>query len=310
MFAIIGATGNVGYSATAALRKAGWPVRAIVRDEAKATPLKQLGCEVVVVNIQDANALAEVIEGAEAVQMIIPLRPRTPDPVSDLRQSGESVLEALAKANTRRALFVSDYGAHVPEDIGLPSLFREFEAAFRKLGGQKIILRSAEYMHNWGRVIPQAIRSGALPSFQIPTYKVQPTIHAPDLGLISAALLLRPGGEDCTTVAHAEGPHRYSADDVAAAVSELSGCTVRAKPIPRTEWAAATSQLPPDLALLLNKADDAKNKGNLVDIAPFAGEVFYGKTTLLDGLRPIVSRSQLQRRVTDLASRTRATAWH
>lgn len=46
MFAIVGAAGNVGYSTSSALRRAGVPVRAILRDRTKAARLSDIGCEI------------------------------------------------------------------------------------------------------------------------------------------------------------------------------------------------------------------------------------------------------------------------
>ena len=188
-------------------------------------------------------------------------------------------------------LIISDYGAHVAEDIGMPSIFGGFEAEVRQLAGQKIILRSAEHMHNWGRVIPQGIESGELPSFQSPTDKVQPTIYAGDLGLISAELLMQMDGTAGDTLVHAEGPSRYSADDVAAAISELSGKNVSARAIPRSDWDSLRSKMPPALASLLSKTDDAKNKWGLVDVGPGESRVLRGSTSLIEGLRPLVTRN-------------------
>lgn len=288
MFAIVGANGNVGYSTSSALRKAGKPVRAIVHDDAKASRLREIGCEVVIADLQNSTALAKALAGVDAVQLVIPLKPQAQDPGADMCSSGESLIEALEQANTKRALIISDLGAHVTEDIGMPSVFHEFEAEFRELGGHKIVLRSAEYMHNWGRSIPAAIESGILPSFQDPVDMLQPTIYAPDLGEISAKILMRPNGADGTEVMHAEGPRRYSANDIAAAISQLSGRQVVAKAIPRSEWSAIMSKMPPSLADLLTKANDAKNKGGLVDIEPNVGEVFHGPTELIKGLRPLM----------------------
>jgi NAD(P)H dehydrogenase (quinone) len=74
MFAILGATGKVGGTTIAALRQAGAPVRAVVRDPSKAAPLVALGCEPAVADLQDAAALARAIRGASAVQVICPRR--------------------------------------------------------------------------------------------------------------------------------------------------------------------------------------------------------------------------------------------
>src|ERR1700744_4921926 len=115
MFAIIGATGNVGHSTSSALRQAGVPVRAILHDSAKGARLSEIGCEIAVADLQDSASLAKAIGNAEAVQVIIPLRPQTKDPAADLRLSGESILHVLRQAHPKRVLVISDYGAHVPE---------------------------------------------------------------------------------------------------------------------------------------------------------------------------------------------------
>ena len=295
MFAIIGAAGNVGYSTSSALRKAGVPVRAILRDAAKAMRLREIGCEIAMADLQDIDSLARAIGDADAVQIIIPVSLQAKDPAEDLRRSIASVVAALAQARPKRILAISDYGAHVADDIGMPSIFHNLEAELRRLGGHKLILRSAEHMHNWGRVIPVALASGTMPSFQDPIDMAQPTISAQDLGLISARLLLRPDNGNDVDVIHAEGPRRYSAGDVATALSQLSGRTVHAQAVPRSQWKEGFKRMPESLADLLIKANDAKNQGGLVDVEPNAGEVIHGNTELIDALRPLlpaaVSRS-------------------
>ena len=159
MFAIVGAAGNVGYSTSRALREAGMPVRAILRDAAKAARLEEIGCEVALADLQDAGALAAAIGDADAVQVIAPLQPQTTDPAADLRRSVDTLTEALEQARPERILAISDYGAHVGHDIGMPSIFHHFEAQLHRLGGRRLILRSAEHMENWGRSLPAALAS-------------------------------------------------------------------------------------------------------------------------------------------------------
>ncbi len=304
MFAIVGATGNVGYSTSSALLRAGAPVRAILRDPTKAARLSGLGCQIATADLQDATALAKAIGDADTVQIIVPVSPRATDPADDLRRSIESLFQALAQARPRRVLAISDYGAHVAHDIGMPSVFRGLEARLAQLETQLIVLRSAEHMHNWGRVIPTAVASGILPTFQNPVDMAQPTISAPDLGLIAADLLLGPESGKGLEVIHAEGPRRYSASDVAAAVSQLSGRAVHARAVPRSQWQQTFERtMPASLANLLIKANDAKNKGGVVEIAPDAGEVRYGTTSLIDALRPLVQSQSLQAEATGRADR-------
>lgn len=262
MFVIIGATGNVGRSTSSTLRRAGASVRAIVRDASKAEHLREIGCEVVVAELQDPRSLVDAIGHAATIQVVLPLSPQVRDPLADLHHSTNALTDALAQLRPARLLTISDYGAHVGEDVGMPSIFREFEARLSSLSGQNIVLRSAEHMHNWARVIPKAIATGFLPTFQDPIDKPQPTIAASDLGIISANLLLGPDKGAELEVIHAEGPRRYSAIDVASALSHLSGRAIQARAIPRTQWDEILAKsMPPSLAELMIKTNDAKNKG-------------------------------------------------
>src|SRR4051812_648752 len=111
MFAIVGAAGKVGYSTSLALRNAGYSVRAILRDEAKAGPLREIGCEIALADLQDPAALGWAIADVDAAQVILP-----PANVADMQRSIESIGEALNQGRPKRVLVISDYGAHVSGD--------------------------------------------------------------------------------------------------------------------------------------------------------------------------------------------------
>ncbi|TBY80815.1 NAD(P)H-binding protein [Rhizobium leguminosarum] len=289
MFAIVGAAGKVGYSTSLALRKAGLPVRAILRDEAKAPSLSEIGCEIALADLQDPAALARSIADADAVQVILPPPLRATDAAGEMRRSIESLAEALGQARPKRVLAISDYGAHITEDVGMPTMFRVFEERLGQLYAHKIFLRSAEHMEGWGLVIPVAIASGILPSFHDPVDMKFPTISAPDLGLIAADLLQQPTTGEDLQIVHAEGPHRYGANEVAAALSQLLGRTVEAQAVPRSQWKKSFERaLSPSAVELLINLYDAHNKGGQIDIEPQRGEVRYGTTDLIDALRPLL----------------------
>jgi uncharacterized protein YbjT (DUF2867 family) len=59
MIAIVGAAGKIGYSTSLKLREAGVPVRAILRDAKKATPLSEIGCDIALADLQDPPLSAE-----------------------------------------------------------------------------------------------------------------------------------------------------------------------------------------------------------------------------------------------------------
>ena len=171
----------------------------------------------------------------------------------------------------------------------MPSVFRLYEERLRELAMPKAFLRSAERMEGWGLVIPVAVATGILPSLHQPLDMRFPTISAPDLGRISAELLLRRNTEVVDRIVHAEGPRRYSANDVAAAVGQLCGRAVIAEAQPRSQWRdSLTRVLSPSVAALLIDLYDAHNTGGLVDIEPDANDVRYGSTELVAALRPLV----------------------
>ena len=237
MFAIVGAAGKIGYSTSSKLREAGVPVRAILRDATKATQLSAIGCDVALADLQDPASLGRAIANVDAVQVILPPPPLAENAAGEMRRSIESVAEALEQVRPNRVLAISDYGAHVGEGVGMPSMFHIFEERLRQVEMPKVFLRSAEHMEGWGLLIQAAIAMGILPSLHQPVEKAFPTVSARDVGLIAADLLLRPSAGTREQIVHAEGPHRYSATDVAAALSELLGRTVSAQSLPRSRRA-------------------------------------------------------------------------
>jgi NAD(P)H dehydrogenase (quinone) len=293
--AIIGAAGKVGFATAIALRSTGRAVRAILRDAVKAPRLTEIGCEIAVADLHDSDALATAIGDAEYVQIIVPPALQVVDTAAQMREAIESLATALEIVRPQRVLAISDYGAHIDRDIGMPSLCRSFEKRIAQIdGSQKIFLRSAEHMEGWGRAIPAAIASGTLMTFHDPVDLPFPTISAPDLGTIAADLWQEPigPGRDIKIV-HAEGPRRYCAEDVAVALSNLLGNHVKVESVPRAHWQAAfESVMNTGLADLLIKANDAQNQPGVVDVEPNAEDVRYGRTELIDALKPFVPQAQ------------------
>lgn len=289
MFAIVGAAGKIGYATCVALREAQMPVRAVVRRDSNSAHLRAIGCEVKVADLHDSEALANAIDGVETVQVIVPPSVQADDGARQMRIAIESIGSALEKVKPRRVLAISDYGAHVDHDIGMPTMCGALEARISNIKCHRVILRSAEHMQNWARAIPAAVTTDTLRSFPISPDMPFPAVSAPDVGQIAARILLQPVEDDKFEVVHAEGPQRYSVDNVAAALSQLLGREIRLEISPRSQWKDALElAMSPSLAELLIKANDALNKGGLIDVDPSSGKVCYGTTALIDGLRPLL----------------------
>lgn len=291
--AIVGAAGKVGYATAVSLRQAGVQVRAILRNSSKEARLVEIGCEIYAADIQDSDALAAAIRGVDTVQIILPVAPEVQDTCEQMFEAIESLASAVEKTHARRVLAISDYGAHVTHDIGMPTMFHAFEERLSKLDCEAIVVRSAPHMEGWARASRLAAESGSLPSFYCPADMAFPTISAADLGRISAKLLLRSSGKRGVEIVHGEGPRRYSANDVAAALSTLLGRNIVVKIVPRQHWDEQLQRvMNRSLAELLVKTNDAQNSG-LVDVDPNSGEVFYGTTELIDALRPLLGLAKI-----------------
>ena len=169
-------------------------------------------------------------------------------------------------------------------------MLRALEDRLAQLPGQKVFLRSAGHMQNWGRVLPVVKATGHLPTFHDPPDAPLPTVSAMDLGTIAAKLMLEqvPSGNGVKIV-HAEGPRRYSNEDVAGTLGQIFGHQVDVAVVPREKWTETLEKgMSLSLAELLVRANDAMNKGGLLD-AEQDGEIMYGTTELFDVLQEIMS---------------------
>jgi uncharacterized protein YbjT (DUF2867 family) len=289
MFAILGATGKIGRTTIAALRERGAPVRAILRDRSKVQEFVDLGCEVAVADIADVGALTEAIGGARAVQVICPIDIRAIDARAEMLRLIGTIGEALDKANPELVLAISDYGAEVKSGTGITLLFNALEARLRKLRSRTIFLRSAEHMENWARVTRVAVETGQLHSFHHPLTKLFPTVSAFDVGTIAADLLLEDDGAHLRIV-HAEGPRRYTPNDVATVIGALAARPVVARELPRLQWEAILTRggLSESYARLVTELYEAHNAGR-IDAERDVGEIRRGTSELADALRRFVT---------------------
>ncbi|REG49749.1 uncharacterized protein YbjT (DUF2867 family) [Paraburkholderia sp. BL6669N2] len=293
MFVIFGAAGNVGKVSAAALRRAGRDVRAVVPDQQQGEFLAELGCEVVVADLLDAATVARAIEGAHAVQLLCPLPRGHADRAQAMRRMIDVSVAALRVDPPPRIVALSDYGAEHPAGTGITTLFHELETQLRTVDSQLTFLRAAEHMHNWARVLPLALASGALPSLHHPLSKRFPTVAAQDVGALAAELLLDDGAQPVSPrVVSIESAERASALDVARTLSELAGRAVVAREVPRGEWGAMLqgAGLGEHHARLITELYDAHNAGR-IDVEAGISERRFGAMTLAEVFAAILPRA-------------------
>ncbi|AVA19905.1 MULTISPECIES: NAD(P)H-binding protein [unclassified Rhizobium] len=285
MFVILGATGKIGRATIAELRRQGAPVRAVVRRQNSADDLSAMGCDVAIADIQDSAALSESMRGATAVQIICPTSVQADDAAAEMKNSIRTIVDALDRNRPSSVLAISDYGAHLASDTGITLIFHHLESELKKLPAALTFLRSAEHMQNWSRQIGRAIETGVLPSRHHPVTKLFPTVSAPDVGVIAGELLLS-GTQAPLSIIHAEGPDRYSVEDVARIAGELAGRKIIASEMPRLDWIPALVRggISASYAELVAELYDAHNAGR-IDAEPGVGDIRRGRT----GLREVLT---------------------
>ncbi|MBC8750649.1 NAD(P)H dehydrogenase (quinone) [Paraburkholderia sp. WC7.3g] len=292
MFVIFGASGHVGHASAAALRRAGHEVRAVVRDAAQAETLAAIGCEIALADLNDARSVVRAIDGAHAVQWLCPVPREHDDPAAAMQHIIDTGVAAFRAAAPPRLLALSDYGAEHVGGTGITTLFHYLETQLRTVASPLTLLRAAEHMQNWARVLPVALGRGVLPSLHDPLDKLFPTVAAQDVGDLAAQLLLDGGPARATPrVVSIEGKERVSVLDVARALAELSGRPVVARQVPRDQWSAMLrgAGLGERHAQLIVDLYDAHNAGR-IDVEAGISERRFGATTLKQVLGALLPR--------------------
>lgn len=233
MFAITGITGKVGGALARSLLAEGLPVRAVLRDTAKAAEWKSLGCEVAFAEMDDAESLAAAFKGAGGV-FILPPSEFDPEPgFPEARRVIAAVRQSLAEARPTRVVCLSTIGADAPHE-NLLTQRTLLEDAVGALGLPVSFLRPGWFMENARSDIPSTREEGVLHSFLQPADKAFPMVATQDVGR-TAARLLREDWNG-TRIVELEGPVRVSPNDIARAFAAALGRPVSVEIVPRETW--------------------------------------------------------------------------
>lgn len=284
MLAIMGATGQTGGAALAALEGRDVKLRAIARDPVRAAHLGGGGIEIVQGDTADAASLAAAFTGAAAAYVMLAPALQAADVLMESRETARRIAAALRAAGVPHVVALSSVGAHLAEGSGIVRVLYDFEAALVGAAPSITFLRPCYFMENWAAMLPVAREAGVLPSALLPLDAAIETVSALDVGRTAAELLLdpRPG----TRVVDLAGPAKYSPVDGAATMSELLGRTVTAVPSSREETLAGllAAGVGADYAARLADLNEAINAGRMI-FPPGNGALRRGTVTLEETLR-------------------------
>jgi uncharacterized protein YbjT (DUF2867 family) len=158
---VTGGTGFVGPHVVHALRARELPVRALVRDPARATRLTAWGVELAVGDVTDAASLRSACEGAEAVvHLVAIIRGRPADFERVMAEGTRNVVAAAQAAGVRRFVLASALGLDERTKDAVPYFAAkwEMERAVRESGLEHVIFRPSFVFGREGGVLPTFVR--------------------------------------------------------------------------------------------------------------------------------------------------------
>jgi len=236
MYIITGATGQTGSVVARTLLEKGLPVRAIVRSEEKAKPLKDLGAEIAVADVRDADALTKAFEGGKVLYLMNPPNEQSEDMFAETEKIIKAFQKAIENSSLKKLVTLSSVGAHLPSGTGPIMTNRMVEQAFVNLDIPTTFVRAGSFMENWNSVLETVKSEGILPSFLQPLDKKIPQVSVEDIGRVAAEAMLE-NSEGVQIKELAGLP--YSPNDVAAAFSKALRKEVKAVAVPEERWIEA-----------------------------------------------------------------------
>lgn len=219
MFVIAGVSGNTGKVVAETLLAQGQKVRVVVREAGKGEAWAKRGAEVAVAPLDDAEALAAALKGAQGAYLLLPPRFESTSVRADNARRTQGYARAIEASGVKHVVLLSSVGAQHPAGTGPILTTHDAEAALSKTRADVTFLRAAYFMENWAGSL-YALAEGALPTFLLADRPI-PMVATQDIGTTAARLLVE-GGRGKRVVELA-GPKEYSPRDVAAALGRVVG---------------------------------------------------------------------------------------
>ena len=278
MYLVTGITGNVGGATARHLLQAGKQVRALVRDETKASAWAGKGVELVRGEWQDAAGLARAREGVEGAYR---MTPPTQTPSRDFREAKAVVAsykEALTQAAPPKVVALSSMGSEKTSGLGLITSTHLLEEGLGSFSFPIAFVRAGSFYENYLFGI-QAAQGGTLPIFYAPTERKIPMIATEDIGAQVAKLLTT----EWTGKRVIELGSMVSADELATGLGKAIGRDVKAQAVPREAWSGALQHmgLPADSTWAYEEMIEGVNSG-WISFGVHGTEAVQGGTTAQD----------------------------
>lgn len=215
---VTGATGNTGSRLVPALRDAGVDVRAFVRDESKAQPLREAGAEIVVGDLDRPETIEPAVQGVDKIYLLTWNGPTQ-------LQHVQNVLEAARQAGTpyivRHSMWGSDRSRIIQQGT-------QADDAVRSSGLPWTLLKPTFFMQNT-MMGAQTIASDGVIYWDMGDGRLA-MIDVRDIVECALAVLTESGHEGKSYIL--TGPEAISFYDVAGTFSDVLGKEVNYVNVP------------------------------------------------------------------------------
>ena len=238
MYVVLGANGRAGGEVARTLIERGEAVRVVLRRKEQGERWVTLGAEVAAARIEDVDAMAAALQGAEAAFLLNP-PPVSGDPYALAAEHGAALADAIRRARLPRAVILSSIGAQHVSGTGVIATLNRFEALLEGAAPATAFLRSGYFVETWSEVAQAVLSDSVLPTFIEPSLKI-PMVSTVDVGRMAATLLC----EEWTgkRVVELGGPQDWSAGDVASAFAQVLGRAVAPLLVPPEHRAAVLAE--------------------------------------------------------------------
>ena len=218
MILVTGATGTTGPGVVRGLREAGVDVRALVRNESKAQPLKDMGVEIVVADLDKAETIGPAVEAVDKIFLLT-------GNVEAEAEHGRNVIEAAKRAGNPHIVRYAGFGS---EKSRIVRNQQEVEIALKSSGLPWTLLMPTFFMQNT-MLGAQTVASDGVIYWQAQDAHIG-MVDVRDATEAAVAILTGSGHEGKTYVL--TGPAAISFHDVARTFSKVLGKDVKYVSVP------------------------------------------------------------------------------
>lgn len=271
MILVTGATGLNGSALVRRLSAQGVPVRALVRNAAKAAALSSLPqVEIAVGDMARPETLAEPLRDVDRAMLI-----SSSD--SAMLEVQSNFIAAAKKAGVKHVVKLSGIMPEIDSPFRFARMHGEAERRLEESGMAFTHLRAGEFMPAYFRQVPSIIAKGTL-FLPMENAKIAP-IDVGDIAEVADIVLTSSGHEG--KIYPITGPEALTMAEVAERLSAATGRTIRYINVAPEDAKSAqlAAGMPPYMADALGELFAERRKGKEAQVSPVITTVF--------GRRPI-----------------------